>query len=620
MSYLFDYVPSVPTPPGGVAGDIQVNNGAGGFAGETLLPLANGGTDANLSLTGGTSYVLRQSSVGAAITVSQLGYSELSGLPTLAVTKAAVTSYWLSAYNATTGAFSTAQPTFSDLSAHPTTLGGYGITDAISSGVMTTLGDTLYENVKPTPTKLSGNITTTKMYLSQTGNGATSAAPVWAQINYSDIAGTNPTPPSGSVLWSALGNAGAALTLANAGYATTFNQTSAVNWTWANTTAAVNATTLPALIASATYAQTPNTMTPSSVDTTGATLLVAVIATYQSNVPTITDSKSNTWNYLTYYSSTVSYPRNTTVIAYAYSHSGGALAVGAGHTFSVSGTGNGRTAAVIYAFSNTLNTAAVYDSSNGVNTTSASTTLLTGSITPTGGDLVVTGIGDGNSESFASGTSINNSFTGLSSVYDGNATSAAGAYLLNAAGSPLNPTWTTNSDIKSAAIACFKPAAVVITPQSSPIINLDGTYWNGASSAVDTWTIQDVISAATNGASTLTFAHTGSSGVAAVQVPILNATTDIMSPLHLFPSAADAGISRLGAASLAIGNGTAGNKTGSISLKQITMATAVSAAPTSTGTAGTIGQIVRYGGVLYFCSVTGIAGSATWNSLNMTAV
>src|ERR1039458_2947928 len=128
MSYLFDYVPSVPTPPGGVAGDIQVNNGAGGFAGETLLPLANGGTDANLSLTGGTSYVLRQSSVGAAITVGQLSYS--------------------------------------------------------------------------------------------------------------DITGTTPTPPSGSVLWSALGNAGAALTLSNANYATTFDQTSAVNWTWANTTAA----------------------------------------------------------------------------------------------------------------------------------------------------------------------------------------------------------------------------------------------------------------------------------------------------------------------------------------------------------------------------------------------
>lgn len=42
------------------------------------LGLANGGTNANLSATGGTSQVLRQSSSGAAITVSQLAASDLS--------------------------------------------------------------------------------------------------------------------------------------------------------------------------------------------------------------------------------------------------------------------------------------------------------------------------------------------------------------------------------------------------------------------------------------------------------------------------------------------------------------------------------------------------------------
>ena len=43
---------------------------------------------------------------------------------------------------------------------------------------------------------------------------------------------------SGAVLWSGIGNAAAPLTLANDGFATTFNHTSAVAWTWANTTAA----------------------------------------------------------------------------------------------------------------------------------------------------------------------------------------------------------------------------------------------------------------------------------------------------------------------------------------------------------------------------------------------
>src|ERR1035437_1942438 len=185
-----------------------------------LLPAAPpGGTNVLWQVLGG--------SVSAYVVIPATG--------TFPVTIAAVPSNWLSSYSSVTGLFTATQPTFTDLSAHPTTLGGYGITDAIAAGLMTTLGDTLYENVTPTPTVLPGNITATKMYLSQTGTGVVSAAPVWAQINYADITGTVPTPPSGSVLWSALGNAAGALTLANAGFSTTFNQTSAVNWTWANT-------------------------------------------------------------------------------------------------------------------------------------------------------------------------------------------------------------------------------------------------------------------------------------------------------------------------------------------------------------------------------------------------
>lgn len=46
----------------------------------TKIGLAYGGTNADLSATGGTSFVLRQNTVGGAITVSQLGISELSGL------------------------------------------------------------------------------------------------------------------------------------------------------------------------------------------------------------------------------------------------------------------------------------------------------------------------------------------------------------------------------------------------------------------------------------------------------------------------------------------------------------------------------------------------------------
>jgi hypothetical protein len=45
-----------------------------------------------------------------------------------------------------------------------------------------------------------------------------------------------------SVVWSAIGNPSANLTLAMAGFTSTFNQTSAISWLWANTTAAVSGT------------------------------------------------------------------------------------------------------------------------------------------------------------------------------------------------------------------------------------------------------------------------------------------------------------------------------------------------------------------------------------------
>ena len=44
---------------------------------------------------------------------------------------------------------------------------------------MTTLGDIIYENATPAPTRLAGNTTTAINFLSQTGTGLISAPPVW---------------------------------------------------------------------------------------------------------------------------------------------------------------------------------------------------------------------------------------------------------------------------------------------------------------------------------------------------------------------------------------------------------------------------------------------------------
>lgn len=97
----------------------------------------------------------------------------------------------------------------------PTTNGGTGI-------VGYTLGDTLYSSATDTLSKLSGNTTTTKKFMTQTGTGSTSAAPVWGTIDGADVSG-NISGQAGSVANSL--TAGAYLT------GSSFNGSAARTWT-----------------------------------------------------------------------------------------------------------------------------------------------------------------------------------------------------------------------------------------------------------------------------------------------------------------------------------------------------------------------------------------------------
>ena len=65
------------------------------------------------------------------------------------------------------------------------------------------------------------------------------ATPTFRALVFADL----PAIPSGTILWNQIGNASGNLTLANAGNTTTFNQTSAVAWLWANTTTGTAITT-----------------------------------------------------------------------------------------------------------------------------------------------------------------------------------------------------------------------------------------------------------------------------------------------------------------------------------------------------------------------------------------
>lgn len=60
------------------------------------------------------------------------------------------------------------------------------------------LGDTLYSSATNTLSKLAGNTTTTKRYLSQTGDGVNSAAPSWATIAFTELTGGT----AGSIIYS----------------------------------------------------------------------------------------------------------------------------------------------------------------------------------------------------------------------------------------------------------------------------------------------------------------------------------------------------------------------------------------------------------------------------------
>ncbi len=60
------------------------------------------------------------------------------------------------------------------------------------SNPMTSLGDMIYGNAAGAALRRSGNTTTTKMFLSQTGDGTSSAAPQWSVVTASDT-GSVPT-------------------------------------------------------------------------------------------------------------------------------------------------------------------------------------------------------------------------------------------------------------------------------------------------------------------------------------------------------------------------------------------------------------------------------------------
>ena len=207
-------------------------------------------------------------------------------------------------------------------------------------------------------------------------------------------------------------------------------------------------------------------VSPLVLNTTGATLLIAVTAAFfNSNVNTpgtISDSisgGSNVWHPLTTYKSTATGGTENTTIYYAFDRTGGgSLLTGASHSFTVA-TGTGDASVSVYAVAGTLTSASVFDIETGTNGP-LSSPFQPGSLTPTLGDVVVTGFSNGTTSSSCSiaGAGSDTAWSTPFRLINGNDGGAGASILLYASGSALNPTWTVAQNGNGAAIACFKKA------------------------------------------------------------------------------------------------------------------------------------------------------------------
>lgn len=229
--------------------------------------------------------------------------------------------------------------------------------------------------------------------------------------------------------------------------------------------------------------------TTTAIDTTSANLIVIALSFYSSNVPTLSDSKSNTWTALTTQGA-------APAIRLYYSY---APTVGAGHTFTVSGSGIYATLEVL-AFSGAVS--APFDLQSG--TSGSGTTVAPGSVTPSQANEVVVYAAAGDPAATSDWTSVSVGtlqahLAGLVSTYY----STAIGYSIQTTATAINPTFTNASSqtASAAALASFKAAAggvLIVTaapgvltwaglpsPLSTILAATPGAYsWNGPAASL----------------------------------------------------------------------------------------------------------------------------------------
>lgn len=209
-----------------------------------------------------------------------------------------------------------------------------------------------------------------------------------------------------------------------------------------------------ALIANAAAGSTAgNTITTSGVDTSGANFLVCAVSWHQpGGVPTISDSKSNSYTGLTITTSGTNLRTQLHYVANA--------TVGTSHTFTSTGTLNYSSIACL-AFSGGKTTSP-FDVQNGLTQTTGSS-IQPGSITPSENNELVIAAFANETANVSGELSVNGGFTILGNIgwhssgqeHQGIAIS----YLIQTTAAAANPTfsWSTGT-VNQAVIASFKAA------------------------------------------------------------------------------------------------------------------------------------------------------------------
>lgn len=199
------------------------------------------------------------------------------------------------------------------------------------------------------------------------------------------------------------------------------------------------------------------TGTTANIDTTGATLLVALVYKLRTRTsPLLTDSKGNTWTPLT--------AQDAGSISHAQLYYAANPSVGSGHNFTLTNQGgdNYLGGVCVAAFSD-VDTSSPFNKEDGNIKATSGTTILVDSVTPDqNNSLVVTGLC--NDELTDDTFSINGGFT-ITDAFDGIASpqrvGGALAYLVQTSAAAAGPTWTwvTSSVDAAGVIAVFKPTA-----------------------------------------------------------------------------------------------------------------------------------------------------------------